>query len=186
MINGLSEETMIKGCAKGDPDCQRALYENFKSKMYGICLRYSKDQHLAQDLLQEGFINVYRKIDSFRFEGSFEGWMRRVFVNVSLEHHRRLVYMYPIQELSKNGHDEEAEEIISQMAYDDLLALLHKLPSGYRTVFNLYAIEGFSHKEIAEKLGISEGTSKSQLARSRVALQKMILEINPVQHEAYS
>lgn len=184
MKNGLSEETIIKGCVKHDPDCQQGLYEKFSAKMYGICLRYSKDRHVAEDLLQEGFINVYRNIQSFRFEGSFEGWMRRVFVNVSLEHHRRLVHMYPITELI--GGRQTDPDVIAQMAEEELLEMLQKLSPGYRTVFNLYAVEGYTHKEIAGKLGISEGTSKSQLARARVALKKMVKELNPVQYEAYS
>ena len=183
-MKGLSEETIIKGCAQRDPDCQRALYDKYSAKMFGVCLRYAKDRHVAEDLLQEGFINVYRNIQSFRFEGSFEGWMRRVFVNVSLEYHRRLVHMYPVTEL--NGKPQGDPDVISQMAQGELLEMLQKLSPGYRTVFNLYAIEGYSHKEIADKLGISEGTSKSQLARARTALQKMVMELNLVQYEAYS
>ena len=176
-----SDQDLIKGCIKKDPRCQQALYEKYAPKMFGICLRYANDHPGAEDLMQEGFIKVFSNIIKFRFEGSFEGWMKRIFVNTAIEHYRRHVNMYPISEV-RNQSTEEG--IHSAMAADDLLAILHSLSVGYRTIFNLYAIEGYSHKEIAKKLQISEGTSKSQLARARNILQKMVTSFEKVEEKA--
>lgn len=167
-------QRLIKGCIKGDYRSQRLLYQMFSPKMFGICLRYAKDYHQAEDILQEGFIKVYKNVHNFRGDGSFEGWIRRIFVNTAIEAYRKSVSMYPIVEIENINVPQYSENILSQLAAEDLMKLVMKLAAGYRTVFNLYVIEGYSHKEISALLGISEGTSKSQLARARYMLQKMI------------
>lgn len=145
--------------------------------MYAVCLRYAGNAEDAQDLLQEGFIKIYRNLHRFRAEGSFEGWIRRVFVNSSIEHFRKKSL-----QLSKvSGKEEDTIEDADTTALDnlaerDIISLIQQLSPGYRTVFNLYVVEGYSHKEIADLLGISEGTSKSQLARARSILQKKVAQ----------
>lgn len=156
---------------------QEELYKRFSGKMYAVCLRYAGNAEDAQDLLQEGFIKVYRNLHRFRAEGSFEGWIRRVFVNSSIEHFRKKSL-----QLSKvSGKEEDTIEDADTTALDnlaerDIISLIQRLSPGYRTVFNLYVVEGYSHKEIADLLGISEGTSKSQLARARSILQKKVAQ----------
>ncbi len=173
----LSDESLIKGCIKGDRDSQRGLYSKYSPKMFAICLRYSSDYHNAEDLLQEGFIKVYKNITKFRGEGSFEGWLRRIFVNTAIENYRKRNYLYPLIEVLNTDIEVLNDGVINQLAADDIMDLVNQLSPGYRTVFNLYAVEGYPHKEIAKMLGISEGTSKSQLARARYILQKKVVEI---------
>ena len=128
----------------------------------------------ANDLLQEGFIKVFNKIGSFRSEGSFEGWVRRIFVNTAIEHFRKKTYQQPITDYEENTIEGKYENVLDSMAEKDIIALVQKLSPGYRTVFNMYVIEGYTHKQIAEILGISEGTSKSQLSRAKLILQDMV------------
>ncbi|HUQ64549.1 MAG TPA: sigma-70 family RNA polymerase sigma factor [Flavitalea sp.] len=171
----ISESDLISGCIQGNRIMQEELYNRFAGKMYAVCLRYANNADDAQDLLQEGFIKVYRNLHRFRAEGSFEGWIRRVFVNSSIEHFRKKSL-----QLTKVGDKEESTigetdtTALDNLAEKDIIRLIQELSPGYRTVFNLYVIEGFSHKEIADQLGISEGTSKSQLARARSILQKKV------------
>ncbi|MCA0398783.1 MAG: sigma-70 family RNA polymerase sigma factor [Bacteroidetes bacterium] len=156
---------------------QESLYRKFAGKMYAVCLRYAGNSDDAQDLLQEGFIKVFRNLDKFRHEGSFEGWMRRVFVNTSIEHYRRKVHLNPIGETEENRIEDVSVSALDQLAEKDIVQLVQELSPGYRTVFNLYVIEGYSHKEIGDMLQISEGTSKSQLARAKSILQKKVADI---------
>jgi RNA polymerase sigma-70 factor (ECF subfamily) len=153
---------------------QETLYERFSAKMYGVCLRYATNTDDAQDLLQEGFIKVYRNLNKFRKEGSFEGWVRRVFVNTAIEHYRKKVNLNSIGENEELAMKDENTNALDQMAEKDIIQLVQQLSPGYRSVFNLYVIEGFSHKEIGDMMGISEGTSKSQLARAKTILQKKV------------
>ena len=142
--------------------------------MYGICLRYAKNEPLAQDILQDGFIRVFDKLSSFRNEGSLEGWIRRLIVNVAIRACQKQARMYVVTDLAEAADQAGPEEIEGAFARQELLQMIMELPDGYRLVFNMYAIEGYSHQEIAKELGISEGTSKSQLSRARKALQQMI------------
>lgn len=145
--------------------------------MYAVCLRYSNNSDDAQDLLQEGFIKVYRNLHRFRAEGSFEGWIRRVFVNSSIEHFRKKsVQAAKVTEKEESTIENDDISALDSLAEKDIIKLIQELSPGYRTVFNLYVVEGYSHKEIAELLGISEGTSKSQLARARGILQKKVTQ----------
>lgn len=169
------EET-IKKCASGDRKAQTVLYNQFSSKMYGVCLRYSKDATEAEDNLQDGFIRVFMKIGQFGFKGSFEGWMRRIMVNTSLEKFRKNNHLYPVEDMIVFESTQYPEETITAISTDDLLKIIQELPPRYRMVFNLYAIEGYSHQEIAKMMKINEGTSKSNLSRARVILQKKVID----------
>ncbi len=171
-----SESELINGCVIGDRNAQKALYDKYSQKMFGVCLRYAKDYHSAEDVLQEGFIKVFKYIGKFRREGSFEGWLRRIFINTSIEFLRKSVSMYSIVDDEDKPIDIIDENIFDQLDHQDLLNMIQSLSPGYRTIFNLYVIEGYSHKEIAKVLNINEGTSKSQLARARMILQKKVQE----------
>ncbi|MBL0234554.1 MAG: sigma-70 family RNA polymerase sigma factor [Chitinophagaceae bacterium] len=153
---------------------QEELYQRFSPRMYAVCLRYAGNADEAQDVLQDGFIKVFKKMDSFRGEGSFEGWMRRVFVNTAIEHFRRKRYMMPVTEKEENTLEGKYTSVLDELGAKDILALVQELSPGYRTVFNMYVVEGYTHREIADMLGISEGTSKSQLSRAKVILQDMV------------
>ena len=176
---------LIEGCLKNERSIQKQLYELMSPTMFSICLRYADSYQTAEDLLQEGFIKVFKYIGNYRGEGSFEGWVKRIFVNTAIEHFRKQARMYPIVNLESVNHSLQAHSVGDNLELEDLQKLIQKLSPGYRTVFNLYIVEGYSHKEISEKLEISEGTSKSQLARARYLLQKMIVEVSTIEaHEA--
>lgn len=169
-------EEIIKRCKAGNSKAQSDLYHNFASKMYGVCLRYAKDVTEAEDILQEGFIRVFTKIGQFEFKGSFEGWMRRIMVNTALEKFRKNNHLYPVEDMRSFEASEWSEDTISGISTDDLMRIIQELPPRYRMVFNLYAIEGYSHQEIGEMMKISEGTSKSNLSRARIILQKKVID----------
>ena len=137
-------------------------------------MRYAGNAEEAEDILQEGFIKVFKKLGSFRSEGSFEGWVRRIFVNTAIEHFRRKTYQQPITEQHENTVEGKHLSVLDSLGEKDILKLVQELSPGYRTVFNLYVVEGYTHKEIGDMLGISEGTSKSQLSRAKVLLQDMV------------
>lgn len=169
-----SDSDIIRGCIAGDNRMQEVLYRKYSARMYAVCLRYAGSADDAKDFLQEGFVKVYRNLERFRAEGSFEGWMRRIFVRTAIEQLRaRRLQTTPLPEGQDTG-GETGWNALDGLALEDLMRMIRSLPDGYRTVFNLYAVEGYSHREIGEMLGISEGTSKSQLARARKALQEMI------------
>ena len=171
-----TEEKLIKACQKGDPKAQREIYDKYAPLMYGVCRRYVAGLQEAEDILVCGFTKVFCKIDQFKGEGSFEGWIRRIIVNESLSYIRKNKSMYLEVEIEKAGREPDYQQLQHQLEVEDLQKMIDTLPTGYKTVFNLYAIEGFSHKEIANKLGISENTSKSQLSRARAQLQKLLLQ----------
>jgi len=169
-----NEADLIEGCIRGDRKMQYELYERFAPKMFGVCLRYASNNEEAEDILQEGFIKVFKKIGSYRNEGSFEGWIRRIFVNTAIEHFRRKIHLQPITEKEESTVEGKYLSILDTLAEKDIVQLVQQLSPGYRTVFNMYVIEGYSHKQIAEELGISEGTSKSQLSRAKQILQDLV------------
>lgn len=169
-----SDSDLIRGCNDADPRMQEALYRQYSPKMYGVCLRYANHTEDAEDILQEGFIKVYRNISRFRGDGSFEGWIRRIFVNTAIEHYRKTAHMHPVTEQQEQNVTDREWTAFDKMAAKDLVRLIQTLSPGYRTVFNLYVVEGYTHKEIADMMGISEGTSKSQLARAKAILQEKI------------
>ena len=170
----MTDEQIASGCKSSDATAQKALYDKFSRKMFGLCLRYAKGREEAEDFLQEGMITVFQRISSFNQEGSLEGWVRRGGVNTCLEHLRKQklqwVNIDEVEETAENGFTMENINV------KDLLQVINALPTGFKAVFNLYAIEGFTHKEIAKLLSISEGTSKSQYARAKAVLIKRIAE----------
>lgn len=170
----ISEADLIKGCIEGNRRMQEMLYNKFAPKMYAVCLRYAGNTNDAQDLLQEGFIKVYNNLQKFRGEGSFEGWIRRIFVNTSIEHFRKKNKLRTVADPEEKNIEDTSLTALDNLGEKDILQLIQELSPGYRTVFNLYVVEGFAHKEIAEMLGISEGTSKSQLARAKNILQDKV------------
>ncbi len=177
MANPLSkneEKQLIQDCLNHNRMAQNRLYKAFCGQMMGICLRYSKSREEAEDMLQEGFFQVFRDLPKFKATGPLGGWMRRVMVNTCLQQIRKKKNLYPLVNLDNieepvSGH----EDIYSKLGRQELLGLIQQLPTGAQMVFNLYAIEAFGHKEIAEKLQISVGTSKSQLSRAKTLLQSM-------------
>ena len=170
----ISESDLISGCINGDRKMQRELYERYSAKMFGVCLRYAGSTEEAEDILQEGFIKVFKKIGSYRGEGSFEGWIRRIFVNTAIEQFRRKTYMQPITEREENSVEANYLSVLDNLAEKDIVKLVQQLSPGYRTVFNMYVVEGYTHRQIADVLGISEGTSKSQLSRAKIILQDLV------------
>jgi RNA polymerase sigma-70 factor (ECF subfamily) len=142
--------------------------------MYGVCLRYTENADDAMDVMQEGFIKVYRSLPKFRSEGSFEGWIRRIFINTSIEHYRKKVKLYNVTEVQENTIEDDDLSGLDSLGMKDLLNIVNGLPPGYKQIFNMHVVEGYSHKEIADMLGITEGTSKSQLARAKGVLKKII------------
>jgi len=175
--HNITETDLIRGCIEGDRRIQEELYRRFSAKMYAVCLRYAGNPDDAQDILQDGFVKIYKNLDRFRNEGSFEGWIRRIFVNTAIEHLRRRTYLIPIAEREENIIPYKEKTALDRLGEKDILKLISELSPGYRTVFNMYVVEGYTHKEIGDLLGISEGTSKSQLARARVILQDMVVKI---------
>ncbi|HTD93279.1 MAG TPA: sigma-70 family RNA polymerase sigma factor [Chitinophagaceae bacterium] len=170
----ITESDLIKGCIEDDRRMQEELYRRFSPRMYGVCLRYAGNAEEAQDILQDGFVKVFKKLSSFRGEGSFEGWIRRIFVNTAIEHLRRKRYLQPVTEKEEATLEGNYLSVLDNLAEKDILDLVRQLSPGYRTVFNMYVVEGYTHKEIGEIMGISEGTSKSQLSRAKVILQEMV------------
>lgn len=172
----MEERDLIANCKNGQLKAQRILYERFSGSMYMICLRFTKDEAEAQDVLQEAFIKVFRNIDRFREESSLFYWIKRIVINTAINYQRSQLFLHTDLEKAENNHISSVDEAISEYNYEDLLKLLQSLPDGCRIIFNLHAIEGYKHKEIAEKLGISEGTSKSQYNRARILLQQMVMQ----------
>lgn len=180
------DKSFIKRLKSGEDKAQKAFYQQFAPKMYGICLRFSKSSAEADDMLQEGFIRIFNHIKDFRGEGSLEGWVRRTIVNTAINFYKKRIKQGISTDLDNIKESVGNENlIIDKMAADELLEVIQQLPDGYRTVFNLNVIEGYSHKEIADMLNISENTSKSQLSRARTALQKKIKQIKAVEKGKY-
>lgn len=171
----MSEAELIKECIAGKPLAQKQLYQTYNRKMMGVCLRYTGNYNEAKDVLQDGFIKLFEKLGTFNGTGSFEGWMRRIFVNTALDAYRKNKQERQLLDIDDLGYFLSVKELVTdEMAAEDLMKILQKIPLGYRTVFNLFAIEGYSHKEIGEMLGITESTSKSQYSRARDFLKNIL------------
>jgi RNA polymerase sigma factor (sigma-70 family) len=175
----LTDTELIKGCIKGDGHCQKTLFNRYASPLLGVCQRYARNKEDAEDILQDSFIKIFGKLEQFKGEGSFEGWMRRVVVNTALKKYTVSRYtkefsVEQIFELAENASTESTS--FSHLSEKDLLTLINNLPDGYRLIFNLYVIEGYQHDEIAHMLGIQASTSRSQLVKARQLLQREILQ----------
>ncbi len=168
-------DELIDRCKAGERKAQELLYKQFASKMYGVCLRYATDIMEAEDMLQNGFTKVFQKMEDYRGEGSFEGWVRRIMVHSAIAYYRKHRKMLQVADTDEPGYEIAVNPVaVANLNAKDLIALIQQLSPGYRMVFNLYAIEGYSHKEIAEIAGISEGASKSQLSRARGILKEQL------------
>lgn len=175
----MDEKKLIEDCINEKRSSQELLYKQYAKKMKGLCLRYANDEMEADDMLQEGFIKVFNHLSEFKMQGSLEGWIRRTMVNTALNkikaRSKVTDYLDDINmEIPYN------EKLLEKINYKNILALLAKLPEGYRIVFNLFVVEGYSHQEIAEKLGIEVVTSRTQLAKARKHLQKLIYQLEKV------
>ncbi len=168
------QRRLIEACQKGDEQALKGLYDNYSAKMYAICLRYMGNPDDAKDALQEGFIKIFRNISKYAFTGSFEGWLRRIFVNTSIEQIRKRKFHKDIDDVNIQVPAFASQMQLETMDSKKILELVKELPQGYRTVFNMYCIDGYSHKEIADHLGISESTSKSQLFKGRKLLKEWL------------
>ena len=170
-------EVLIQACINGDRNAQSKLHEQFAPKMLGVCMRYSKSREEAEEVLQQGFVQVFKSLHNFKYKGSFEGWVRRIMVNSAIRHYHTKPKMHPVVEIENSQAMEIGnEDILSKIRIKELLGMVQALSPGYRMVFNLYVFEGMKHREIAEHLGISEGTSKSNLFDAKLLLQKAITD----------
>ena len=169
---------LIKKASQQNREAQQQLFEQFSPKMLGVCRQYVKDLHHAEDLMLQGFLKVFTNLQKFKGEGSFEGWIRRIMVNTCISYLRK---KNPVQLTDEDFvFNDSATESLENTSVEDIQKLIDKLPEGYKLVFNLYAIEGFKHSEIAEKLGVSESTSKSQLFKARKWLQANYNKMNNI------
>ncbi len=174
----MNEEQLVTKCLEKDALAQKQLFDVYSRRMMGVCLRYSKDSEEAQDVLQMGFIKVFEKLDMYNHKGSLEGWIRKIIVNTALDNIRKNKKLMNNVELEKvdfqlHNYNENA---VDELSAQDLLKVIQEMPTGFKTVFNMYVIEGYSHKEIAEELNISVNTSKSQFLRARAYLQKVLIK----------
>lgn len=170
-----SDKELIARCLQGDHKAQESLYRQFAPRMYGVCLRFARNNFEADDILQDAFIKVFTHLNDFSHQGSFEGWIRRIVINTAINYYKSKIRERDEISIDRAGGENDLETIdIDCMTRDDLLKIIRELPEGYRMVFNLYIIEGYNHQEIGKMLNISESTSKSQLSRARATLQEKI------------
>lgn len=171
----MSDEELVLRCIRKEGPAQEYLFKCFSGRMLGLCSRYTDSIEEAEDIMQEGFVKIFQKIESFRNQGSLEGWMKRIMINTALDNFRKNKnFRYSIDIDTIEYTSETNIHVLEAIGAKDLMKLIKAMPKGFRTVFNLYAIEGYAHKEIGEMLGISESTSKSQYSRARVHLQKIL------------
>jgi len=170
----LEYKDLIEACVKGERSAQRELYDLFSKRMYLVCLRYTKSQMEAEDVLQDAFIKVFNNLKGYRGDSRLDFWIKRIVINTALNSQRKKLYMYPMVDVEDLKNEFNHSKALSNFEMEDLLKMIRQLPTGCQTIFNLFAIEGYSHKEIAEMLEVSEGTSKSQFARARKLLQNKI------------
>jgi RNA polymerase sigma factor (sigma-70 family) len=178
-----STDELINDCKTGSRKAQELLYKQFATKMLGVCMRYAVDKMEAEDMLQNGFVRVFQKMNDYRGEGSFEGWVRRIMVHSSIEYYRKHHKMMQVEMDDNTPEHSVNAAAVANLDAKDLMGMIQKLSPGYRMVFNLYAIEGYSHKEIGEIMGISEGASKSQLSRARTILKDQIIKMEGRNYE---
>ena len=183
----LNDDAIIEGCMAGKRSAQSALYRKYASVMLAVCLRYARDRDEAEDILQEAFMKIFTNISSYRREGSFEGWMKRIMINHALNYfrkNRKMPFLADIEEIDETDILDSREQSadLAPVSAEKLTALIQMLPPGYRMVFNLYVFEEYSHKEIAGMLNISENTSKTQLLKARRMLRKKLNDLNIIKN----
>jgi len=180
ILNSLTEKDLLRQCLDGDHNAQKQVFEMYAPKMMSVCMRYGRHKLESEEIMQDGFVKVFTNLHKFEYKGSFEGWVRRIMVNTAL----KLVSKksFKNEQIGLEGYQERSVDptVFAKLSADDLLSLVDKLPKGYRTVFNLSVIDGLSHREISEALGIKESTSRSQLVKARNMLQNMIVEMNKI------
>lgn len=173
-----NEKEIIEGCKKQNRKAQKMLYDRFSSKFLGVCMRYAKDKPEAEDILLEGFLKIFERIDQYNFSGSFEGWMRRIIVNTAISNYRKNLKHYNHSNIDDiYEFEQEISDPDVEFSMEEMLRVIQSLSPGYRMVFNLFAIEGYPHKEIADMLGIDIATSKSQYSRAKKIVQYKLLQI---------
>lgn len=182
-LRELTERELVEGCQREDRRCQELLYTRFARRMYAVCLRYARHQLEAEDLAQEGFIRVFDKLQGFRMEGSLEGWIRRIMVHTCINQYRKKAFQNERIGLEHVPETPVEPMAVENMGQAELMALVQDLPDGYRMVFNMFAIEGYDHAEIADMIGCGESTSRSQLAKARRMLQDKITKQAHPKHE---
>jgi len=170
----ISDKALVDGCSKGNRIVQKALYDRFSGKLMAVCVRYARSVPEAEDILQEGFIKAFANIKNFRYESKLETWLTRIMINTALNYQRKKLYLFPMIDVEDAPLKEDENISLSGFHLNELLKFVQTLPDGCRVVFNMFAIEGYSHKEISEMLSISEGTSKSQYSRARQLLKQRI------------
>ncbi|MCG8328483.1 MAG: sigma-70 family RNA polymerase sigma factor [Chitinophagales bacterium] len=176
----MTEKELVKGCIREDRYCQQELFRRYAGKMLSVCSRYARHEMEAEDILQDAFIKVFDNIGKFEFKGSFEGWIRRIVINTALKNYSKKSFKQEQIGIENQPELPMEPDIYKHLNEEALLTLIAKLPEGYRLVFNLYAIEGYSHKEIADMLSIQESTSRSQLVKARKMLQSMIIDLQKI------
>lgn len=178
----LTDDELIKGCIRDEAASQKAVFDRYASRMLGVCYRFARNKADAEDILQDAFLKVFNKIKQFKSEGSFEGWIRRIVVNTAIKKYSLARYSKEFSGYEISDHNQPAADpaAYGHLTEKDLIGLINNLPDGYRLIFNLYVIEGYPHDEIAEMLGIQAGTSRSQLVKARLMLQKQILALQKV------
>lgn len=181
----LTEEEIVLGCIRQDRKCQKLFYERFYGSMMAVCMRYTSDREEARDVLHEGFIKVFRNIERYQHGTNLGAWVRRIMINTSIDYYRKNAKKPTIVEINHAVHEaDDVQDVVSAMSAAEIMAMVQKLSPAYRVVFNLYVVEGYSHKDVGEMLGISEGTSKSNLAKARAKLQHMVLASRSVAKKA--
>lgn len=173
----MSDRELIDGCLKGKTDCEKKLYKRFSPKMYALCLRYARNRMEAEDIMQDGFIRVFRKMHTFKHKGSFEGWIRKIMVHTAIKYFKKGSNKNEFSNLEEVSEKKVESKAVGNISEAELLQLIDTLPLGYKTVFNLYVIEGYKHHEIAEMLDIGESTSRSQLLKARKVLQNALKKL---------
>jgi RNA polymerase sigma factor (sigma-70 family) len=177
---------LLEGCKRDERKAQELLYKMLSGKMMGVCMRYAKDRYEAEDILQTAFVKVFQKVHEFRSDGSFEGWIRRIIVNTAIEFYRKNQRMMNVVDIDEAYDVQQSVFDMSGLETKDLFKLIDKLSGGYRLVFNMYVIEGYSHKEIAKELGITEGASKSQLSRAKAILREKLIKMEGVNYASFT
>jgi len=177
LVNGRTEKELIKACLSQDRLAQRDIFNMYAGKMMAVCLRYARHRLEAEDILQDAFVKVFTHLSEFEYTGSFEGWVRRIIINTAIKNNQKKSFSHEEIGLEHIKEDSAGPEVFSVLSEEELIKLVSSLPDGYRMVFNLYAIEGFSHKEIGELLNIEESTSRSQLVKARRILQEKVHEL---------